>query len=259
MKQFSTLLGAGLSAVIGISLHAAEIAAAQPPYPPSPVIEDIVLDWSTHRREAIGSDNWQLTWADDNQLYGAWGDGGGFGGTNNDGRARLGYARIEGDWDNYRGYNVWGGLDAENPATSNGKSWGTICVDGVLYSWVIPDEPDPTAELNDGFRDHYRYIELMRSKDHGATWTKASWRWWREDNVMIPTFLVHGRDNDGARDGYVYSYFIRPRDVNTTQRAFKLAVHQPGALFLARVRKEQIFDGRDAYEWFVGREEDGRP
>ncbi|MEJ1971796.1 MAG: hypothetical protein WDM96_04670 [Lacunisphaera sp.] len=52
--------------------------------------------------------------------------------------------------------------------------------------------------------------------------------------------------------------FIRPRDVNVSQRDFKLAVHQPGALYLARVRKEHIFDGRDAYEWFSGLDQ-GRP
>ena len=35
------------------------------PYPPSPVIADIVWDWSSHRRRAAGSDNWPITWADD--------------------------------------------------------------------------------------------------------------------------------------------------------------------------------------------------
>jgi hypothetical protein len=237
---------------LGLFVFAVMAAAATPPYPPSPVIADLTFDWSTHRREAQGSDNFQLTWADDNHLYGAWGDGGGFGGTNSDGRARLGFARIEGDAENYRGYNVWGGKNAEHPATFNGKSWGTIAVEGVLYSWVIPDEPDQTSPLDDARRDHYRYIELVRSTDHGATWTKAPWRWWREDNLIIPTFLVHGRNNAGARDGYVYSYFIRPRDVNVTQKEFDLAVHRPGALFLARVRRDQIFAGRDAYEWFAG-------
>lgn len=29
-------------------------AAAEAPYPPSPVIADMLLDWSTHRRDAIG-------------------------------------------------------------------------------------------------------------------------------------------------------------------------------------------------------------
>ena len=39
------------------------------PYPPSPVIADIVWDWSSHRRRAAGSDNWPITWADDGDLY----------------------------------------------------------------------------------------------------------------------------------------------------------------------------------------------
>ncbi|MBE0534752.1 MAG: hypothetical protein IH624_03720, partial [Phycisphaerae bacterium] len=47
--------------------------AQEAPYPPSPVIADMSLDWSTHQREALGSDNWQLTWADDDHQYGAWG------------------------------------------------------------------------------------------------------------------------------------------------------------------------------------------
>ena len=63
---------------------------------------------------------------------------------------------------------------------------------------AIPDEPD-----TGGSRDHYRYIQLARSTDHAAHWTKQDWRWWREDNLIIPTFLVYGKDNAGARDGYI--------------------------------------------------------
>jgi len=228
-------------------LLGASLAPAAAPYPPSPVIAGISFDWSTHRRHALGSDNWQLTWADDDHQYGAWGDGGGFGGSNRDGRVGLGYGRINGDWDNYRGFDVWGGKNAENPAQFSGKSWGTIAIGSVLYSWVIPDEPD-----TGGPRDHYRYVQLARSTDHAAHWTRPDWRWWREDNLIIPTFLVYGKDNAGTRDGYVYSYFIRPQDVNVTHAAFGLVVHKPGALFLARVPKDKLFTGRDAYEWFVG-------
>jgi len=231
----------------GFVLLAASAVRAAAPYPPSPVIADVVLDWTTHRRHAVGSDNWQLTWADDDHQYGAWGDGGGFGGTNSDGRVGLGFARIEGDGHDYRGSNVWGGKNAENPAQFAGKSWGTICVGGVLYSWIVPDEPD-----TGGPRDHFRYIELARSTDRGAHWTRADWRWWREDDLTIPTFLVYGKNNAGARDDYVYSYFIRPRDVAVTQSAFGLNVHKPGALFLARVRNDRIFAGRASYEWFTG-------
>jgi len=101
---------------LGSVLFIAAVVSGEAPYPPSSVITDMSLDWSTHRRQAIGSDNWQLTWAQDDHQYGAWGDGGGFGGTNSNGRVGLGFGRIEGDWDNYRGFNVWGGKNPENPA-----------------------------------------------------------------------------------------------------------------------------------------------
>ncbi len=223
------------------------------PYPPSPVIIDFSLDWSTHRRGAPGSDNFQLTWADDDNQYGWWGDGGGFGGTNSDGRVGLGFARIEGDASDWKGYNVWGGKDPENPAQFDGKSWGTISVDGALYSWIVPDVPD-----TGGPRDHYRYIELARSTDHGASWTKADWRWQVEDDLIVSTFLNFGKDNDGARDEYVYSYFIRPQSTDITQLSFGLNVHKPGAVFLARVHKDRLFAGRDHYAWFAGMH-DGEP
>ena len=60
------------------------------PYPKSQVISDISLDWSTYERRAPGSDNWPITWADDNNQYTSWGDGGGFGGSNTEGRVSLG-------------------------------------------------------------------------------------------------------------------------------------------------------------------------
>ena len=52
-------------------LALAEIApAAEPPYPPSPVIAGI--EWAPAGeivRLAPGGDNWPLTWADDDALY----------------------------------------------------------------------------------------------------------------------------------------------------------------------------------------------
>lgn len=218
-----------------------------PPYPPSPVIADISLDWATHKRSGQGSDNWQLTWADNDLQYGAWGDGDGFLPEAGGGRVGLGYGRIEGDWKDYKGVNVWGGTGSENPAQFSGKSWGTICVAGVLYSWVIPDVPD-----TGGPRDHYAYTQLARSTDHGAHWTKPDWRWRLKDNLIIPTFLNNAKDNAGARDEYVYSYFVRPQRADITHASFGLTVHKPGALFLTRVRKERIFESREAYEWFTG-------
>jgi hypothetical protein len=215
---------------------AAQSLRPAPPYPPSPVIESITFDWSTHKREAPGSDNWQLTWADDDNQYGAWGDGGGFGGTNAEGRASLGVGRIEGSWDNHKGVNVWGGRNALKPNSLDGKSWGMICVKGVLYMWVVPGSPLAIMQ---------REARLYRSADHGLTWEPASWSFTRGDQLTIPTICQFGKDYAGARDGYVYHYFIHPRDETSG------SVQRPGTIYLARSPKDGLMN-RAAYEFFAG-------
>ncbi|MBL7187776.1 MAG: DUF4185 domain-containing protein [Phycisphaerae bacterium] len=237
--------------------NATSAQTIQAPYPSSQVVRAMRLDWSTHKRFAQGSDNFQLAWADDNHLYGAWGDGGGFGGTNADGRVSLGVARVEGPWKDYSGYNVWGGKHAENPAQFKGKSWGMICIKGVLYMWVVPDYS------KDGQISHYSEARLAKSTDHGTHWTKANWAFFESEKLIIPTICNFGKNYDGARDNYVYHYFIcpqeylPPRDIKRVAR--DLIVHKPGRIYLARVHKDEIFDGRDNYEFFTGLDKNGSP
>src|ERR671914_1421289 len=69
---FGFLAGAPLASVGPASAQ----ATATSPYPPSSAITGIAFDWSTHTRLAPGSDNWPITWADDDHQYTAWGDGG---------------------------------------------------------------------------------------------------------------------------------------------------------------------------------------
>ncbi len=83
--------------------------APEPPYPPSPVIAGVTWDWTMRRTAAPGSDLWPVTWGADDLLYTAWGDGGGFGGTDQDGRAAMGFARIEGPPERFVGVNINGG------------------------------------------------------------------------------------------------------------------------------------------------------
>lgn len=236
-----------------VMLTATAALGAEPPYPPSPAIAGMELDWSTHVRAAPGSDNWPVTWADDDHQYAAWGDGGGFGGTNDEGRVSLGVARIEGPWDAPRGVNVWGGLAPENEATFIGKSYGILCVDGVLYMWVGQFEPrvDPFAE-----------VRLASSRDHGATWELAPWSFTRADGVMTPTFCQFGRDYSGARDGYVYTYLIRCGPLadgdERPSAPTALAVQRPGAVDLARVPKDRILE-RSEYRFLAGLRGDGEP
>jgi hypothetical protein len=205
------------------------------PYPPSDSILGISFDWSSHDRRAPGSDNWPITWADNDHQYASWGDGGGFGGTNSDGRVSLGVARVEGDADDYSGINVWGGLDPENPAGFGGKSYGILCVDGVLYMWVSPG-----SDTN-----NYSEARIYESTDHGAHWSGADWAFTQSDGLILPTFLQFGRDYAGSRDDFVYVY------ANHLKRSDALAVQIPGEISLMRVHRSSIMD-RDGYEFFTG-------
>jgi hypothetical protein len=218
-------------------------AADERPYPPSHTVKEIEFGFSTRERRAPGSDNWPVSWGDDDHQYVAWGDGGGFGGTNSDGRVSLGVARIEGPHDKYLGHNVWGGKNPKSKAQFGGKSYGIVCVDGVLYMWVGPGS-DTTS---------YGEARLCKSTDHGATWSKADWAFVKSDGLIMPTICQFGKDYSGARDGYVYSYFIRLQG-----NPSKLNVHKPGQIDLARVPNDRLMD-RSAYEFFAGMDAQGKP
>jgi hypothetical protein len=229
------------------------IAEPMAPCPPSECITGVQFDWSTHRRAAPGSDNWPVTWADDGHQYAAWGDGGGFGGTNQRGRTSLGVARIEGPWRDHRGHNVWGGHEGEHPATFKGKSYGIICVDGVLTMWVGMFTPS---------KDPFKEVRLATSSGHGATWTLADWSFTKQDRVMMPTICQFGKDYAGARDRYVYHYLIRyqgekgPDDY--PDKVPWLVAQRPGRIDLARVPRDRMRD-RDAWEFFERPDDRGKP
>src|SRR5918997_2138818 len=99
-----------------------EPEGATHPYPPSPVIEDITWHLDTLATAAPGSDIWSVTWSADDNLYTGWGDGGGFDGTNSDGRVSIGFGRIEGGPERFMGVNVKGGKTSTSPAcTESGE------------------------------------------------------------------------------------------------------------------------------------------
>lgn len=206
------------------------------PYPNSTVITGVNFNWSTHIRLSPGSDNWPITWADNDHQYSSWGDGGGFGGTNTDGRVSLGFARIEGPKSGYTGYNVWGGKNPENPATFDGKSYGIISIGGVLYAWRGPGSGTTS----------YDEARLYKSTDHAASWSATSVAFVKADDIIMPTILNFGKDYAGARDNYVYHYFIELQGSPTS-----LNVHIPGRIHLLRVDKSQI-ETKSAYEFFSG-------
>lgn len=214
------------------------------PYPPSPVIESMTWHWETLRAAAPGSDLWPVTWGSDDQLYTAWGDGGGFGGSDTDGRVAMGFARIEGGPEDWRAINVNGGRNAEHPASfpKKGKTAGLAAVAGTLYA---------TVNLQDGKWPDVNHV-LAWSTNRGATWTSADWLFRRNVGQFQPAiFLQFGRDYTGLPDelkGFVYLYGPR-RSADPRNRS---------GLYLARVARNRIRE-LAAYEYFQQVDAKGTP
>jgi hypothetical protein len=222
---------------------------ADPPYPESPVIKSLVFDLESLKRAAPGSDLWPMTWADDGHLYTAWGDGGGFGGTNDEGRVALGVGRVEGGAESWRGFNILGGKLPEAPGKPMpGKSNGILCVDGVLYLHLIEE-------------DRWWRSKIGWSRDHGRTWTfnegafdPGRWDYSEPDGAFSDlTFLTFGRDSSAPRDGFVYLY---SQDARRGKEGEIRDLTDGVALF--RVPRQAIAD-RARHEYFAGLDASGKP
>lgn len=173
----------------------------------SPVIRNVTFDLDSIRTDGLGSDNWVVTWADDDHQYVSWGDGVGFG-----------FGRIEGDFPDFTVHNVSGGKNSEHPIDpvfdgtgfgnekGNGKCYGMLAIDGKIYAWRI----------GDGHPQHMAFSELYVSDDYCATWWFAGVRYTKEHfanerGFFAPTFCNYGRNYEGSRDDYVYNVCARSR------------------------------------------------
>ncbi|MEX0939221.1 MAG: hypothetical protein WDZ59_15270 [Pirellulales bacterium] len=217
-------------------VHAsANSAAAQrepaAPYPPSPVIASLI--WAppeTIRSAAHDSDNWPITWADDEHLFTAYGDGTGFA-PKVPRKLSLGLARVSGSPEDFQGENIRSqSAEALGDGASGRKASGMLMVDGVLYMLVR------NADI----------AELGWSRDRGRSWQWADWRF--TTSFGCPTFLNFGRNYAGARDEYVYIYSF------DSDSAYEPA----DRMVLTRVPKRRLTE-RDAYTFFAGLDDAGQP
>ena len=205
-------------------------AAAAAPAPSSAIRNIRWAPADTIIRLAPGSDNWPTTWAGDDALYTAYGDGRGFAPFVAE-KLSLGFARVTGLPPDLRGENLRAAtLEARGYGPHGRKASGLLCVAGVLH----------LLARNDG------NARLARSTDHGTTWTWTNWR--LEESFGCPTFVQFGRDYAGARDDFVY--LVSP-DRDDAYRAADRMV-------LARVPKTRIHE-RAVYEFFVRRGDGGHP
>lgn len=202
----------------------AEVKNNGAPYPPSPMIRGI--QWASKEsivRKAKGSDNWPLTWADDDALYTAYGDGWGFEPKVPE-KLSLGLAKVTGDPSKPQGENIRSETAEQRGQGKHGKkASGLLMVDGTLYMWV----------RNAG------NSQLGWSEDRGLTWAWADWKF--ETSFGCPTFLNFGKNDEGARDDFVYIYS------QESDSAYDAA----DSMVLARVVKDRIRE-RTAYGFFAG-------
>jgi CubicO group peptidase (beta-lactamase class C family) len=201
------------------------------PYPSSAVIKDV--KWApagTVVRKASGSDNWPITWVDDDNLYTAYGDGWGFEPKTKE-KLSLGIAKVIGSPPDFKGINIrTKSGEREGQGAKGAKASGMLCVDGVLYMLI----------RNVG------NSQVAWSKDHGKTWKWCDWKF--TVGFGCPTFLNFGKNYSGARDEFVYIYSP------DSDSAYKPA----DRMVMARVAKDKIRE-QVGYEFFKGFDGAGKP
>jgi hypothetical protein len=199
--------------------------------PASPVITGV--EWSpadsiirkAKGKNGDGSDNWPLTWADDDNLYTAYGDGYGF-----DPivplKLGLGFGRVIGGPTDFKCENIRSDAENTGHGRSGKKASGLLMVDGILYMWARNADDDGN------------YSQLAWSKDHARTWT---WSDWRFEKLGYMTFLNFGKHYTGMPDKHKDYVYMVSHD--------HISAYEPADSFiLARVPKSEITN-RGAYEF----------
>lgn len=210
-------------------------AFAEPPYPGSNIILETKFSPApTIIRKACDSDNWPLTWADDDNQYTAYGDGWGFE-PRVEKKLSLGLAKIVGSPDDFQGINIRSIAGEQVGQGRFGKKASSmLMVNGVLYMWIRNANEDGEES------------QLAWSSDYGSTWKFSGWKF--TTGFGYPTFLNFGKNYQGAKDNFVYIYSHNEKD------AYKPA----DQMVLARVAKNKISD-RKAYEFFKILDNHGKP
>ncbi len=221
--------------IYNLLVHPLMEAFSEPPYPMSNLISEVKFaPEAAIVRRALGSDNWPVTWGDDDNLYTAYGDGWGFE-PKVQKKLSLGLARVTGNPEDPEGINIRSATgEFYGDGRAGKKASGMLMVDGILYMWLRNANGDGEES------------QIGWSADHGITWNYTDWK--LTTGFGYPVFLNFGKNYKGARDKYVYIYSHDEKD------AYKPA----DRMNLARVRINRIRD-QDSYEFFNTTNEQGNP
>ena len=222
-----------------IGLPLAKAVGDLAPYPRSKKITE--LHWapaSTIVRlatgEAIrdGSDNWPMTWAQDDCLYTAYGDGYGF----EPGlpqKLGMGFGKITGEPDDFVCENIRSNAENSGYGRRGQKASGLLAIDNSIYLWVRNDDLNGSKS------------RLARSNDQQKTWVWCDWQFEEFGHIA---FVNYGKNYQGARDNHVYMV------THDNPSAYELSDH----FVLIRTPKEKLME-RGAYEFFKGLDKNGDP
>ena len=206
------------------------------PHPPSSVITSLTWEpTDTIIKKGLGSDCWPVTWADDGNIYTAYGDGWGFDDDHDqDKKLSLGFAKITGFPPNFTGVNIpTPSGEQKGDGKSGKKCSGIVMVDGVLYAWVR------------NANQKGEHSQLVWSSDYGTAW---QWSDWKFAELGYPCFVNFGKNYADAYDEYVYVY-----SPNTPS-----AYDEANEVILARVHKAEI-KNKHAYQFFEHFDATGEP
>lgn len=273
--SFST----GLAGLLVLAAGCAEARAADAdgPYPRSTYLPSMEVDWSTLRREAVESDLFPMTWADEGSVYTMWGDGGGFGDDSiRESYVSIGLARLKGERaGNITGENLIGGvrpevapcfalaggrperrskLGARGTCTDkglHGKSASLLAMDGDLYAFIAPGS---------GLAN-YSEARLYKAPAGTNNWRRADWAFGpkaADGRITMPAFLQAGRGHRDIRD-YVYAYGARYAPRSLASGLDLQDGPNGGEIALLRAPRDADLMDRGSWAFYAGLGKDRQP
>jgi len=225
-----------------------------PPYPKSTLIQGVCMD--KFRCHNGAGDMWPITWADDDNLYGAAGD---------NSKSPMNFWKINGMPDDNMlgtGWPVYLELIENMPINpkkycqkpylhpkSGVKPASLLCVNGTIY---LAAELHNYGENPSCNRQKNYSAWIITTYDYGKTWdTEATPVDFFIGRLASPHFIQFGKDYEGARDEYIYAYFPAGDDGGSYWE-------NGDGLLLGRVDQFRVLD-RSSWEFYVGVGADGCP
>jgi len=240
-------------------------AGGDAPYCRSSVITSMTWDWVSGYTQANGSDLWAAAWGSDGNVYTFFGDGGGFGGDNERGRASFGVAMITGapPPTSATAQNIYGGYNAQHPSLINGKASAIIAVGEDFYAIAGIYRPaDTKREYPHRPSGSPNHLEIAYSLGNAYSWQDSTWTFCGmqssgahllSGSFCPQGFVSYGAGNTGATDDYVYVF-----GMDAASNWGNAHPSLPTNTYLARVPHDKVVT-QGAYEYFAGLDSTGAP